>query len=179
MPNTFRTLILQASACKTNTTQNQLHQISNTQRTENKSTDVVIQQHSRKLLKMDILTSETCWAHKKWKKKQVTSNWSFIPQQTYIFCFKSTLESSVYETLETGSSKKRHSFLRQWASYSVRFCEILKARCISLQKMLPAPWLYLNRQINERREERIADFPVLDISHCPEGTSLSCKDDGL
>ena len=33
---------------------------SNTQRTENKTTDVVIHQHSRKLLKMDILTSETC-----------------------------------------------------------------------------------------------------------------------
>ena len=31
-----------------------------TQRTENKTTDVVIQQHSRKLLMMDILMSETC-----------------------------------------------------------------------------------------------------------------------
>jgi hypothetical protein len=45
-----------ASASKTNTTQNQPHQISNTQRTENKTTDVVIQQPSRKLLMMDILT---------------------------------------------------------------------------------------------------------------------------
>ena len=36
------------------------HQISNTQRTENKTTDVVIQQHSRKLLMMDILMFETC-----------------------------------------------------------------------------------------------------------------------
>ena len=58
-----------ASACKANTTENQPHQISNTQRTENKTTDVVIQQHSRKLLKMDILMSETCWAHNKWNKK--------------------------------------------------------------------------------------------------------------
>ena len=33
---------------------------SNTQRTENKATDVVIHQHIRRLLKMDILTSETC-----------------------------------------------------------------------------------------------------------------------
>ena len=41
---------------------------SNTQRTENKTTDVVIYQHSRKLLKMDILMSETCWAHNKWNK---------------------------------------------------------------------------------------------------------------
>jgi len=35
---------------------------------ENKTTDVVIQQHSRRLLMMDILMSETCWAHKKWNK---------------------------------------------------------------------------------------------------------------
>ena len=41
---------------------------SNTQRTENKTTDVAIHQHSRKLLKMDILMSETCWAHNKWNK---------------------------------------------------------------------------------------------------------------
>ena len=41
---------------------------SNTQRTEKKTTDVVIHQHSRKLLKMDILMSETCWAHNKWIK---------------------------------------------------------------------------------------------------------------
>ena len=39
---------------------------SNTQRTENKTTDVVTHQHSRRLLKMDILMSETCWAHNKW-----------------------------------------------------------------------------------------------------------------
>jgi hypothetical protein len=48
--------VLQAeAACNTDTTQTQPHQISNTQRTENKTTDVVIQQHRRKLLMMDIL----------------------------------------------------------------------------------------------------------------------------
>ena len=41
---------------------------SNTQRTENKPTDVVIHQHSRNLLMMDILISETFWARKKWNK---------------------------------------------------------------------------------------------------------------
>ena len=41
---------------------------SNTQRTENKTTDMVIHQHSRRLLKMDILMSGTCWAHNKWNK---------------------------------------------------------------------------------------------------------------
>ena len=62
---------------------------SNTQRTGNKTTDVVIHQHSRKLLKMDILMSETCWAHNKWNKKQVTSSWSFIRQMFRYFEFYS------------------------------------------------------------------------------------------
>jgi len=41
---------------------------SNTQRTENKTTDVVIHQHSCKLLMMVILMSKICWAHNKWNK---------------------------------------------------------------------------------------------------------------
>jgi len=57
-----------APACNTDTTQTQPHHISDTQRTENNTTDVVIQQHSRKLLIMDILISETCWVRKKWNK---------------------------------------------------------------------------------------------------------------
>jgi len=44
----------------TDTTQTQLHQISNTQRTKNKTTNVVIQQHSRKLPMTGLLMSETC-----------------------------------------------------------------------------------------------------------------------
>jgi len=37
---------------------------------------------SRKLLKMDVLTSETCWAFNNEIKKQVTSSWSIFIQQT-------------------------------------------------------------------------------------------------
>ena len=66
----------EASACNTGTTQTQPHQISNTQWTENKTTDVVIQQRSRKLLMMDILMSEICWVHKKWNK--ITSDIKLI-----------------------------------------------------------------------------------------------------
>jgi len=42
---------------------------------QEQTTDVVIQQNSRKLLMMDILMSETCWAHKKWNKN---SKWHQI-----------------------------------------------------------------------------------------------------
>ena len=48
------------SACNTDTTLAQPHRNSNTHRTKNNTTNVVIQQNSRKLLMMDILMSETC-----------------------------------------------------------------------------------------------------------------------
>ena len=54
--------MLQAEACNMDTTPTQPHQ------TKNNTTNVVIQQNIRKLLMMDILISETCWAHKKWNK---------------------------------------------------------------------------------------------------------------
>ena len=50
----------EASACNTDTTPTQPHRNSNTHRTKNNTTNVVIQQNSRKLLMMDILMSETC-----------------------------------------------------------------------------------------------------------------------
>jgi len=56
----FKPSRTKSPACNTDTTQTQPHQISNTQRTENKTTDVVIQQQIRKLLMMDILMSERC-----------------------------------------------------------------------------------------------------------------------
>jgi len=49
-----------ASAYSPDTTQAQQHQTSNTQQNKNNTTNVVIQQHSRKLLMMDILMYETC-----------------------------------------------------------------------------------------------------------------------
>jgi len=58
----------QAETCNTNTTPNQPYRNSNTHRNKNNTTNVVIQQNSRKLLMMDILMSETCSAHKKWNK---------------------------------------------------------------------------------------------------------------
>ena len=48
-----------ASACNTDTTTTQPHRNSNTHRTKNNTTNVVIQQNSRKLLMIDILISET------------------------------------------------------------------------------------------------------------------------
>jgi len=79
-----RCFVLQASACTTETTQTQTHQIYNTQRTENKTTNVVIQQHSRKLLMMDILMSETRWIHKKWNKIASDSKLVFYSSNAFV-----------------------------------------------------------------------------------------------
>ena len=49
-----------ASSCYTDTTPTQPHRNSNTHRTKNNTTNVVIQQKSRRLLMKDILMSETC-----------------------------------------------------------------------------------------------------------------------
>ena len=69
-----RTVVLQPEKrTPPNTSRNKS---SNTQRTENTTSDVVIHQHSRKLLKMDILMSETCWAHNKWNK--IASDIKFV-----------------------------------------------------------------------------------------------------
>ena len=57
-----------ASACNTDTIPTQPRRNSNTHRTKNNTTNVVIQQNSHKLLMMDILMSEICWAHEKWNK---------------------------------------------------------------------------------------------------------------
>jgi len=58
----------EAETCNTDTTPTQPHRNSNTYRAKDNTTNVVIQQNSRKLLMMDILMSKICWAHKKWNK---------------------------------------------------------------------------------------------------------------
>jgi len=106
----------QASACNTDTTPNQPHQISKTHRTENKTTDVVIQQHSRKLLMMDILMSEICWAYKKWNKmasdiKLVfysTTSW-FNYDRDWFVCKQAALRSSCATLREWSHNLHPHS----------------------------------------------------------------------
>ena len=47
---------------------------------QSNTTHEITQQISRKLLRMDVLTSETCWALNNEIIKQVTSNWSLFSQ---------------------------------------------------------------------------------------------------
>jgi len=77
---------------------------SNTHRTKNNTTNVVIQQNSRNLLMMDILMSETCWAHKKWNK--IASGiklvfYSLSVQAWLTLCFR--VEASTHLLLRTAA----------------------------------------------------------------------------
>jgi len=81
---------LKAEACNTDTTPNQPHRNSNTHRTKNNTTNVVIQQNRAKLLMMDILMSETYWAHKKWNK---------IASDIKLVFFSSNIIPKIYEIL--------------------------------------------------------------------------------
>ena len=87
-------------ACNTDTTPNQTHQNSNTHRTKNNTTNVVIQQNSSKLLMTDILMSEVCWAHKKWNK--ITTDIKFVFYSSTIILFH--MLSLIYVALNTPTS---------------------------------------------------------------------------
>jgi len=50
---------------------------------QSNTTHEITQHISRKLLRMDVLTSETCWALNNEIKKQVTSSWSLFIQREY------------------------------------------------------------------------------------------------
>ena len=71
---------------------------SNTQRTENKMTNVVIHLHSPKLLKMDILTSETCWAHNKWNK--IPSDIKMVFHLSVLYCVQLICIFSKYHQIK-------------------------------------------------------------------------------
>jgi len=84
-----------ASACNTDTTPTQPHRNSNTDRTKNNTTNVVIQQNNRKLLMMDIFMSETYWAHEKWNKIPIDIKLVFFTSTNFLKYAKVTSPSSL------------------------------------------------------------------------------------
>ena len=56
-------------------------------KTKNNTTNVVIQQNSRKLLIMDMLMSETYWSHKKWNKIASDIKLVFYSATDFIYSF--------------------------------------------------------------------------------------------
>ena len=106
-----------ASACNTDTTPTHPHRNSNTHRTKNNMTNVVIQQNSRKLLMIDILMSETCWAHKKWNK--IASDIKLV--------FYSSIIKMMHGPINI-SCQLISSFLRCIPNYQTTLCKIREER---------------------------------------------------
>ena len=104
---------------------------SNTQWTENKTTDVVIHQHSRRLLKMDILMSETCWVHNKWNKiaSDIKFGFSFVN-----YCSDARSNKHLIQT--------SNRWLRVWGT-KINF-EIMKLKTLTFF----SPYLHLHIQTN-------------------------------
>ena len=76
-------ILMQSSACT------QIpHHNTNTQSNQSNTTHEITQQISRKLLRMDVLTSETCWALNNEIIKQMTSSWSVFIQLYSLIVYK-------------------------------------------------------------------------------------------
>ena len=141
----IRVSVLQAGACNTDTTPTQPHRNSNTHRTKNNTTNVAIQQNSRKLLMMDILVSETCWARKKWNK--VVSDIKLVFHSSikefywswFVFYWVGLLVNIywIYGIYGNGSwslcRRRLHSSLAPPSSYSQDLW------CLPLDDVLPPP----------------------------------------
>ena len=89
-------------------------------------TDVVIHQHSRELLMMDILMSETCWAHKKWNK---------IASDIKLVFHSSTI------TMMHGPINIRFAWI---VSFNVFFCHI----DLTTRRVLPADGCLYSTALN-------------------------------
>jgi len=70
------------------------------------------QQISRKLLRMDVLTSETCWTVNNEIIKQVTSSWSLFIQLNEILFAESLLQDT------------ENSLLAVWRNFIQKLCKL-------------------------------------------------------
>jgi len=113
----------------------------------------ITQQISRKLLRMDILTSKTCWALNKEIIKQVTSSWSLFTQLHITIL----LVTSCFTCLRIENSRnedkivpecvgaKRKTFLCSYCIGWVKWVYIGRAvcACVLSAEVLTTFWWYL------------------------------------
>ena len=92
----------------------------NTHRTKNNTTNVVIQQNSRKLLMMDILMSETCWAHKKWNKIKSDIKLVFYSSTVLFLELTSTNLSNYYLRRQRPTHTHTHTHIQLKGNVTLR-----------------------------------------------------------
>jgi len=98
---------------------------------QSNTTHEITQQISRKLLRVDVLTSETCWALNNEIIKQVTSSWSLFIQQITRILFKRVLglKSAVLVFFFIFFSNKNISSLSHLTCIKVCFSLSRYTRC--------------------------------------------------
>ena len=127
---------------------------SNTHRTKNNATNVVIQQNSRKLLMMDILLSETCWAHKKWNK--IASDIKLVFYSSTI-----TMMCSPINIRFTCRKSKCFTFMAQhWSD--VPAMAVVVHSCVSYSMSTINTYPYFKYLINRSRPYNIITHRIME-----------------
>ena len=104
-------------------------------RTKHSTTNVVIQQNSRKLLMMDILMSETCWAHKKWNK--ITSDIKLAFYSSSITMMHGPINIRFIPVFYVVLTEwKILRFIEVWVTYSAALCGILIGSLVDIYRLL-------------------------------------------
>ena len=99
---------------------------------QSNTTHEITQQISRKLLRMDVLTSKTCWALNKEIIKQVISSWSFFNQQIQF----STVTWLWMFLVFVSSHANRHRHIQMASCYIMILC-INKSEQVAKYLKLP------------------------------------------
>ena len=158
---------LQVEACNTDTTPTQPHRNSNTHRTKNNMTNVVIQQNSRKLLTMDILMSETCWVHKKWNKNSKWHKVGLLFQHYIQFYIKNSRRADVYGIWYFGSNSRK---MKQDASH----ISLLVITTKLIEKKVAATDIWMYYKYNVHTTCRFWDYDYQIRSEVQERNVFTC-----
>jgi len=168
--------VLQAktSACNTDTSPTHPHRNSNTHRTKIKTTSVVIQQNSCKLLMMDILMSETCWAHKKWNK---------IASDIKLVFYSLTYSLvAVLQRIAQENTKLAHVTIAKWetSELRLRFVQSASATCRYCKASLSARRVGLSKGLVRHLRLYYATmslFRIVNAASVSAATTISSPDE--
>jgi len=125
------------------------------------TTHAITQRISRKFLRMDVLTSEACWALNNEIIKQVTSSWSLFIQLTKN-SFKKRVQISNWRNSdldkENDSCKTCKAYEHLTKPFNCMKCSACEKRlqehCTVFSKIFPGCWHY-KRSKNLEKHEKI------------------------
>jgi len=125
--------------------------------TKNVTTDVVVQQHSRKFLKMGILMPETCWVS---KKKNKSSKWHLV--DFLFFSYHNDARSNKHQILCWVAFKH---FNYKCKSRSISELKLYyRMKKAALQNLLSCFWLWTKLRLHPILFQFLADYYNLPLT---------------